>query len=208
MNITMTMGARGDADYQQLEKAGQAFDNGDYQAAYRIFKPLAEKGHMGAAYMMGLNYKFGNVDPVDSAKAVEWFEKGLRVSHPGSMYHLSWNMRNGSGTQKDFQGGVELLKQAAHRGHLTAINDFGGDILNGNYKASTAEGIAYIMIAADHGERTAVDNLEKLKRNNDQQTISQARKIADEQLLPEIQNSAGSGDFILGYHSYVVVTPK
>ena len=48
------VGEVGDADYRKLEKAAQAYEDGDREAAYAVYKPLAEKGHVGAAYMMAL----------------------------------------------------------------------------------------------------------------------------------------------------------
>jgi Sel1 repeat len=60
------------ADYQ----AGMdAYGRGDYAAALRELRPLAEQGDSGAQFYLGLLYENGDGVPRDFVKARQWYEK-------------------------------------------------------------------------------------------------------------------------------------
>ena len=44
----------------EIQKAQDAFDNGDYGAAFRKLEPLAEKGNAHAQFRLGVMYKTGS----------------------------------------------------------------------------------------------------------------------------------------------------
>ena len=61
--------------YGKLEDAVAAFDAGDYQIAFRLFKPLAEQRVTEAQAGLAFFYFQGKGVPEDDAKAVHWYRK-------------------------------------------------------------------------------------------------------------------------------------
>jgi hypothetical protein len=51
-----------------------AFIKGDGQAAYQIWKPLAEKGDTEAQYHLGYMFQTGTGVPADKSKALYWYQ--------------------------------------------------------------------------------------------------------------------------------------
>ena len=77
------------ADFQ----AGQdAYKRGDYDTALKEFRPLAEQGHAGAQYNLGVMYDKGRGVLQDYQEAVRWYrlaaEQGIASAHNnlGVMY--------------------------------------------------------------------------------------------------------------------------
>ena len=60
----------GSADFQ---KGVEAYDAGDYAAALREFRPLAEQGRAEAQYNLGLMYDLGEGVAQDYAQAHMWY---------------------------------------------------------------------------------------------------------------------------------------
>ena len=67
---------------QDYRKGLAAAERGDYAAALREWRPLAEQGHVNAQYDLGVMYFEGRGVPEDFEKAHMWFdiaaERGLR----------------------------------------------------------------------------------------------------------------------------------
>lgn len=68
------------ADYDSGKKA---YDAGDYAAAMREWRPLAEAGDADSQRGMGNIFKFGRGVEVDEEKAVMWY---IRAARQGDMY--------------------------------------------------------------------------------------------------------------------------
>ena len=67
----------------QFEDATAAYERGDYATAFRLMKPLAEKGNAGAQWFLGSMYAKGQGVPQDYVLAHKWFN--LAASrHPAS----------------------------------------------------------------------------------------------------------------------------
>ena len=60
---------------QDFDKGSSAYDSGDYTAAIREFKPLAEQGNASAQYNLGLMYRMGQGAPQNDIEAARWYKK-------------------------------------------------------------------------------------------------------------------------------------
>ena len=58
---------------QDFQKGYDAHERGDYAAALREFRPLAEQGNGKAQYNLGLMYANGHGVKQDYAEAVKWY---------------------------------------------------------------------------------------------------------------------------------------
>ena len=67
-SISMTVSAFGG----QFEDATAAYERGDYATAFRLMKPLAEKGDAKAQHNLGVMYDYGRGVPQDYTKALKW----------------------------------------------------------------------------------------------------------------------------------------
>ncbi len=64
---------------QDFEAGHEAYWRGDYAAALREFRPLAEQGHAEAQFNLGLMYRHGQGVPQDIVQAHMWLS--LSASH-------------------------------------------------------------------------------------------------------------------------------
>ena len=83
-----------------LEDGSAAFKAGDYQKAFRLWKPVAEQGHYGAQHNIGLMYAVGNGVPQDDAKAVHWYTKAAKQGHGNAQNNLGFKYAKGEGVPK------------------------------------------------------------------------------------------------------------
>jgi len=60
------------------EDGKDAYYAGDYQNAYRLLKPLAERGNASAQAVIGWMYRAGKGVPEDDTKAVHWWRTSAR----------------------------------------------------------------------------------------------------------------------------------
>ena len=65
-----------------------AYRTGDYQKAFRLFKPFAEQGHAPVQNMLELMYKIGLGVPEDDAKAVYWYTKAAKQGNAGAQFFV------------------------------------------------------------------------------------------------------------------------
>jgi hypothetical protein len=100
------------ADY----KAGEdAYTRGDYATALREWRPLAEQGHAGAQYYLGVLYDFRKGVPQDFATARQWYEKAAAQGHAGAQNNLGGLYEFGHGvTQNDVLAYMWYSIAAAH----------------------------------------------------------------------------------------------
>ena len=57
----------------ELQRAAAAYKEGDYESAFQIFIPLAEKGHMTAKFNLAKMYRKGIGIPKDCKGVIKWF---------------------------------------------------------------------------------------------------------------------------------------
>lgn len=79
-----------------------AYERGDYETAYRLFKPLAEQGYGGAQYMLGVIYANGKGVTQDYTEAAKWYRKAAEQGVPFAQYALGNNYYHGQGVQQDY----------------------------------------------------------------------------------------------------------
>lgn len=86
------------ADY---ETGLNAYQRADYETALREWRPLAEQGHAGAQYYLGLCYDFRKGVPQDFATARQWYEKAATQGHAGAQNNLGGLYEFGHGVTRD-----------------------------------------------------------------------------------------------------------
>ena len=99
--VSLLTCAGGVAIAQDLDAGLKAAQAGDFQTALKEWKPLADQGHAGAQYNLGLMYANGYGVPEDDAEAVRWYRLAADQGHAGAQHRLGLMYYNGEGVLRD-----------------------------------------------------------------------------------------------------------
>lgn len=146
--------------FAQSVKAGiEAWQKADYAAAVNIWRPLAEKGDMDAAFNLGQAYRLGRGVPINLAAAQTWLERAARKGHIDAQTTLGLMLfQNGNQVS-----GLRWLGQAAERGDARAMLVYGTALFNGDsLPRDPILGYAYVSRAAAQGLAPAKATLAEL----------------------------------------------
>ncbi len=91
-----------DAD-ARFEAAAWAYEAKDYQKAREIWLPLAEAGHAGAQYKMGVLYGWGRLGPKDYVTAAGWYKNSAEQGYAQAQNNLALLYGRGDGVAVDHQ---------------------------------------------------------------------------------------------------------
>jgi hypothetical protein len=84
----LTLGAFGGWAAGPLEDGITAYKRGDYAAAMRLWRPLADQGQADAQYCLGSMYRVGKGVPQDYAAAIAlWRPLDVRLPTRGTPVH-------------------------------------------------------------------------------------------------------------------------
>ncbi|GAA4717322.1 hypothetical protein GCM10023325_12510 [Sphingomonas lutea] len=144
----------------QSVKAGiDAWQKADYAAAVDIWRPLAEKGDLDAAFNLGQAYRLGRGVTINLAAAQTWLERAARKGHLDAQTTLGLMLfQNGNQVS-----GLRWLGQAAERGDARAMLIYGTALFNGDsLPRDPVLGYAYVSRAAAQGLPPAKATLAEL----------------------------------------------
>lgn len=135
-----------------LKEGLDALRRGDYEAAARELKPLAERGDPEAQYRVGLMYEYGKGFPGDKAEAARWIRKAADQNHASAQTELGILYTMGEGVAKDDAQAVAWFRKAAVQGNATAQYNLGLLIAKGTgAKFDLPQAIGWFQKAASQG---------------------------------------------------------
>jgi len=108
---------------QDYKSARAAMRSGDYAAALRNLKPLAEKGMSMAQHDLGVLYSKGQGVARNDAVAARWFRRAAEGGHTNAKYLLGTMYFHGRGIPQDFVAAHMWLSLAADRGSRQAADE-------------------------------------------------------------------------------------
>ena len=108
-----------------LEDGLDAHDSGDYAAALRLWRPLAEQGHAQAQYNLGVVYRKGQGVLQDYAVALKWYRLAAEQGFPDAQSDLGFMYDIGQGVPQDYAEAVKWYRLAAEQGHAIAQFNLG-----------------------------------------------------------------------------------
>jgi TPR repeat protein len=79
-----------------------AYNQGDYDAALRVWRPLAEQGNAGAQLDLGFMYDNGYGVPQDYQEAIVWYRKAADQGNDRAQYNLGHMYDKGDGVPRDY----------------------------------------------------------------------------------------------------------
>jgi TPR repeat protein len=104
---------------QQNKLALDAYNAGDPAKAYKILKPLAEKGDAGAQNNLGHLYLGGfEGAPRDITEAMKWYRKAAEQWHASAHFSIGMSYLLGLGLlEKDYNEGFRWIRKSAEQGY-------------------------------------------------------------------------------------------
>ena len=105
---------------QDIDAGFEAYQRGDYAAALREYRPLAEQGNASAQYNLGVMYVLGQGLPQDYANAVTWFRNAAARGHANAQHYLGYLNEKGHGTAQDYAEALRWYRKAADQGNARA----------------------------------------------------------------------------------------
>src|SRR5262245_14411179 len=100
-----------------LEEASSAYERGDYAAALRLYKPLAEQGDARAQFRLGTMYADNRGVARDYATAATWYRKAAEQGHLQAQYNLGVFYDRGQGVQPNRAEAATWYRKAADQGY-------------------------------------------------------------------------------------------
>lgn len=154
------------ADY---EAGDLEYKRGNYSAAYRIWKPLAENGDAKAQWGLGFLYLQLQLPPEEMSKetsrllgqAVYWLTKSADQHFPDALTMLGQLYVRGFGVKRDVSKAMQLYEQAAATGDALAEYNLAAAYTEGKngIKINFQRAAALLFSAAGKGLRIAHFNL-------------------------------------------------
>jgi uncharacterized protein len=165
-------------DFQDGE---DAYDRGDFQTAFEKWKPLAEKGDLGAQYNLGGIYFQGLGVAQDFKKARKWLMLSAEQGDDRAMYNLGVIYLQGAGITKNPEKAFSLFESSAKKGNVKAQNALGemfafGDGITKNF----VQAFKWWSIAYVNGDKGVLRNLNIAKKRLNRVQIAEAQKLARE----------------------------
>ncbi len=109
--------------YAGFEERMADYDRGDYEAAFKEIKLLAEQGNTYAQRMLGVMYKEGQGVPQDYTEAVIWFRKSAEQGNATAQSNLGTMYVKGQGVPIDYAMAYKWYNLAAAQGDKDAVKN-------------------------------------------------------------------------------------
>jgi TPR repeat protein len=131
-----------------------AYQKGDYAAALKEWRPLAEQGGAAAEFNLGLMYLEGQGLPQDYALAAAWFNKSAEQDYAKAQYNLGALYGAGKGVRRDYVQAYKWLNLCAAKGDARCAEQ--RDLVAKKLKASqlsTAQRLSSEFVAKKEPEK-------------------------------------------------------
>ncbi len=181
----------------ELNKALQFSQQGNYGEALKIWKLIADQGKANAQYNLGVMYAKGQGVPKDDQQAMQWFRKAADQGYARAQYNLGVIYQYGQGVTQDESQAMLWFRKAADQGLAHAQHNLGFMYAEGQgVPKDDQQAVQWYRKAADQGLANAQYNLGNMYvegqgvPKDDQQAAQWFRKAAD-QGYADAQNNLG-----------------
>ena len=90
-----------------LQDGLDAVEREDYETAYKLLLPFAEKGDAAAQFFLGQLYNEGEIVPQNKKEAIRWFRLSAEQGHAKAQYNLGNRYLKGQGVPQDYKEAVK-----------------------------------------------------------------------------------------------------
>ncbi len=146
-------------------KAGvEAYDRGDFLAAYDEWLPLARGGDLAAQRNIGHLYRQGQGVPQDAAVAVNWYTRAAEAGLARAQANLASMYLRGEGVQRNERTAAVWFQRAALDGHTISQFNLGLMYQQGlGVTADLTKAMAWFSRAAENDHEKSAETLVALQ---------------------------------------------
>lgn len=105
------------------DDAQAAYDRGDYSAALRVWRPLAERSNPNAQFNLGLLYDTGEGVQQSYPDAIRWYKLAATQGDAHAQFNLANMYANENSGSRDYIQAHRWYSIAANNGHKSAETD-------------------------------------------------------------------------------------
>lgn len=166
------------ATAQDFDKGYEFFQTGNYEAALKEWRPIAEQGNVLAQFSLGiLYYNYFKADGAlkDAKEALHWFRAGAEKGQPNAQTMLGVMHYGGKGVLTNTIEAMRWFRLAAFQGDALAQEWLGATLSEGRGIPKNDVG-AYMWynIAATNGSQEAGKLRDHLETTMTPEQIAQA----------------------------------
>ncbi|MGD2081513.1 MAG: SPOR domain-containing protein [Chromatiales bacterium] len=103
-----------------------AYQLGDYEKAYDLWRPLAEQGNVRARFQLGILFGEGQGVAQNPVKAAFWFRQAAQGGYAPAQHRLALMYYQGLGVPRDLSQAIGWWRLAAGQGNPDALFNLGG----------------------------------------------------------------------------------
>ena len=174
---------------QDYDKGRKAAQRGDFVAALREWKPLAEQGNQVAQYYLGVMYRNGTGLPKDYREAVKWYRKAAEQGFERAQNDLGALYGVGKGVPLDYGEALKWYRKAAEQGFAPAIYNSG--VIYAQGEGAPQDNVLAHMwfnLAAARGNKNATKTRDIIGKRMTRADLSLAQRLARECLARNFKN--------------------
>ncbi|BBF13005.1 hypothetical protein NTHiID20_04950 [Haemophilus influenzae] len=150
---------------QQFQQGLTAYEQSDYQTAFKLWLPLAEQGNADAQFNLGLMYYNGRGVKQDDFEAVKWFRKAAEQGDADAQFNLGVMYAKGQGVKQDDVEAVKWYRKAAEQGYADAQAVLGFSyILGKGVQVNKSLAKEWLGKACDNGNQDGCEYYSRLNR--------------------------------------------
>jgi len=167
---------------QDFNAGVEAYQRGDYAAALREWRPLAEQGAAQAQHKLGLIYHRGvGGVPRDYAEAFKWYSKAVNQGFAEAQTNIGIMYVLGQGVAQDNAEAARRFRMAAEQG-VTVAQYLLGDMYESGQGVPQSNVLAYVWwsLAASQGHEDAASSRNRVAGMMTPEQITEAQKLARE----------------------------
>jgi TPR repeat protein len=168
------------ADFQ----AGKdAYDQRDYETAFKEWQSLAEESEALAQYNLGVMYDKGQGVPQDDGQAADWYRRAAAQGDAGAQSQLGGLYSLGQGVPQDYAQAREWFLKAAEQGNADAQFSLGLFYTQGwGVPQDYVQAHMWLNLAAAQGNKDAETSRDRVAKGLTSQQIAEAQRLAREWL--------------------------
>ncbi len=141
-----------------------AYEHGEYQVAFEIFKQLAEHADADSQHSLAVMYANGDGVFVDDKKAVVWNRKAAEQGNAKAQNDLAFAYEFGNGVLEDNEEAVKWYQKSAAQGYAKAQYNLGSLYYNSHGTLKDNEkAVKLFQKAAEQGDVNAQAMYIKIK---------------------------------------------
>lgn len=167
-----------------LQEGITAYQKGNYTAALKELRPLADNGDAKAQVLLGEIYDSGKGVPQNHMEAASWYRKAAEQGNAGAQTTLGVMYEKGIGVPLDDKEAVSWYHKAAEQGYAEAQYILGGLYKRGfsALPIDLVQAHKWFNLAMATGFAIAQDDMDEVEARMNGEQIESAKLMAKEWL--------------------------